>query len=262
MDLRLTFNEDPENYNRFRPTYTEKLFEDVIRFSDLSSSSAALEIGIGTGQATLPFLKTDCKITAIELGDRLAQFTRKKFADYKNLDVITQDFESAPLDENAYDLIYSATAFHWIPPEIGLPKVHRLLKSGGVFAWFSLQPAPAPECAVVHEEIEKVYEKYNRYFSGEKPEIDQRRQNEEKLLARVNAFKQYGFVDIQDKLYHGSRIYNSSDYVALYSTYSDHKAIPECDRIPFLEEIGKAIDRCGGKFTFADTMLLCMGRKS
>lgn len=33
---------------------------------------------------------------------------------------------------NAYDLIYSASAFHWIPEEIGYTKVYKALKPGGV----------------------------------------------------------------------------------------------------------------------------------
>ncbi len=55
MDLRLTFNMDAPTYDRFRPTYTNELFDDVIRFSSLDRNKRALEIGIGTGQATLPF---------------------------------------------------------------------------------------------------------------------------------------------------------------------------------------------------------------
>lgn len=57
MDLRLTFNTAVENYDRFRPTYTEELYEDVIRYAGLDGEKDALEIGIGTGQATPPFLR-------------------------------------------------------------------------------------------------------------------------------------------------------------------------------------------------------------
>jgi 16S rRNA A1518/A1519 N6-dimethyltransferase RsmA/KsgA/DIM1 with predicted DNA glycosylase/AP lyase activity len=153
MDLRLTFNEDAPNYDKLRPTYTDELFDDTIRFSSLSRNKRVLEIGIGTGQATLPFLKTGCKVTAIEIGDKLAQFSREKFTEFKSFEVINQDFESVQLDENAYDLVYSASAFHWIPQEIGLPKIYGLLKSGGVFAWFSIQPVPAQEHTHIHEAL-------------------------------------------------------------------------------------------------------------
>ena len=259
MDLRLTFNEVSEEYGRLRPHYPDALSADVIAYSMLDGASKALEIGIGAGQATLPFLKTGCTLCAVEIGDQLARYSREKFASYERFSVLNQEFESALLDDNTFDLIYSASAFHWIKPEIGLPKVCRLLKSGGVFAWISVKPAPADR--QMHDELEKVYAKYSRYFSGEKPAFDRSAEVCKKQSDRVNAFGQYGFIEIVDKLYHGTRTLNARDYVTLCSTYSDHRAIPEADRIPFLREIENAVDRCGGMFTFADTYLLCMGRK-
>ena len=264
MDLRLTFNEDVQNYDRFRPTYADELFDEAIRFSSLDISKRALEIGIGTGQATLPFLKTGCKVTAIEIGDKLAQFSREKFAKFKSFEVINQDFESVQLDENAYDLIYSASAFHWIPQETGLPKVYRLLKSGGVFAWFSIQPTPSQEHFHIHEALQKVYDEYSRFFGEHKPQLDpqiRQKQVEKKRMERFNALRQYAFVDVNDELYCGSRTFNAKDYTTLISTFSDHKAMPDESRIPFLKEIADTIDRCGGKYTLSDTMFLCMGRK-
>ena len=112
MDLRLTFNEVPEEYDRLRPKYPDTLSVDVIQYSALDKTKKALEIGIGTGQATLPFLKTGCELTAIELGDKLAEFSKKKFKEYERFKVMNQDFETALLEENNYDIIYSASAFH------------------------------------------------------------------------------------------------------------------------------------------------------
>ena len=264
IDLRLTFNEDPLSYDKFRPTYTDELFEDVIHYSSLDSNKEALEIGIGTGQATLPFLKTGSKLTAIEIGDNLAQFSREKFAQFKDFQVINQDFESVQLPENSYDLIYSASAFHWIPIEIGLPKVLRLLKSGGAFTWFSVQPGHAAQHTHINEELQKVYSKYSKYFGTEKPLVDlemKQKQAQEKLLNRSNALKQYGFVDVIGKLYYGSRTFHAEEYTTLISTYSDHKAMPDHDRIPFLNEIAEVINANGGKFTLSDTMIMCIGRK-
>jgi hypothetical protein len=54
MDKRLTFNEDPANYERYRPRYCKELFDSIIEYSRINQTKKALEIGIGTGQATLP----------------------------------------------------------------------------------------------------------------------------------------------------------------------------------------------------------------
>lgn len=265
MDLRLTFNEDASNYDRYRPTYADELFDDIIHFSHLNSSKNALEIGIGTGQATVPFLKVGCKVTAIEIGDKLTQFSRDKFRAYENLTVINQDFESVQLDENAYDLIYAASSFHWIPKDIGLPKVHRLLKSGGVFAWFSIQPAPAEEHTYIHEAMQRIYDAYSSFFGDHRPVLISpqmvHQQVEKKRLDRSEALKQYGFVDVMGTLYKGSRSFGAEDYATLISTFSDHKAMPEEHRISFLKKVTQTIHQCGGTFSFSDTMILGMGRK-
>ena len=67
MDLRTTFNKDEYNYDKTRPDYPSELFEDIFDYANLCSSSIVLEIGIGTGQATLPFLQRGLNLTAVEL---------------------------------------------------------------------------------------------------------------------------------------------------------------------------------------------------
>ena len=260
MDLRLTFNEGPKEYDRLRPHYPANLSAEVIRFSALDKTGKALEIGIGTGQATTPFLQTGCELTAIEIGDRLAQYSREKFAEYERFNVINQDFESVILKENSYALVYSASAFHWIPPEIGIPKVRRLLKPGGVFAWFCVQPGPTRK--PLHNELQRIYMEYDHYFKVGVLPFDRVEKNREILARRAALFEQHGFIDIEEKLFCGTRSLSARDYATLCSTHSDHRAIPEPDRTQLLQKIEDAVERCGGVFTFADTFILCMGKNT
>ena len=253
--LRFKYNEVVLTYDKMRPTYVKELFDDVIQFSSLDSSKKALEVGIGTGQATLPFLKTGCKVTAIELGEALANFSKEKFSEFNNFDVINKDFESVVVKNNTYDLFYSASAFHWIPQEIGYPKVFQLLKSGGVLALFFIRPFPASETDTVHIAIQKVYSNYMP--SSEKPQ----RFNEEECLGIVNTIKQYGFIDANFKLYHNTRTFDAKSYASLISTYSDHRAMQEDKRALFEKEIIDAIDSCGGEFILYDTIDLYLAKK-
>ncbi len=277
MDLRLTFNEVASEYDRMRPLYVKELFDDVIKFTGLNSSKNALEIGIGTGQATLPFLKTGCKVTAIELGNKMAEFTKIKFSEFGNFDVINEDFESIILDDNAYDLIYSASAFQWITPEIGFPKVYQLLKSGGVFAKFNHSLFHAQGYDHVAAAMDKVYDKYRHaFYTDERISLDKvhdkYRQaltsmdpptphSEEKCLWQSNEIKQYGFADVIYKSYHQTLTYDSQSYVSLISTYCDQIALPENTRVQFGKEIKEAIDSNGGEFGLSDTIDLYLAIK-
>ena len=83
--LEWTFNTVAEEYDKWSPEYVSELYEDLFDYQPLTLNSEVLEVGIGTGQATLPILRTGCKLTAVELGDQLAELTRRKFKDYVNL---------------------------------------------------------------------------------------------------------------------------------------------------------------------------------
>ena len=126
-----TFNTVSKTYDKMRPGYPDELYQALFAYAPLNASCAAVEVGIGAGQASLPVLKTGCALTAVEYGDQLAEVCREKFRDYSRFSVITGKFEDAVLPEDAFDLVYSASAFHWVPEEIGYPKVFRILKSGG-----------------------------------------------------------------------------------------------------------------------------------
>ena len=66
-----TFNTQAELYEKMRPGYPKELYDDIFRLIPIDPNSTVVEIGIGGGQATKPFLDTGCRLTAIEYGDRL-----------------------------------------------------------------------------------------------------------------------------------------------------------------------------------------------
>lgn len=73
-----------------------------------------LEIGPGTGQATVELLARAGRVTAIELGPTLAARLRAKIAD-PALTVVPGAFEAVDLPAQTFDLVAAATSFHWLP---------------------------------------------------------------------------------------------------------------------------------------------------
>jgi tRNA G46 methylase TrmB len=51
--LRTSFEEVPELHDRARPTYPGPLFDDLASLGALGDGARVLEIGCGTGKATL-----------------------------------------------------------------------------------------------------------------------------------------------------------------------------------------------------------------
>lgn len=255
MDLRLTFNEDETNYDRFRPTYPDELFTDIIRYSTVHEGSNSLEIGIGTGQATAPFLQMGCKVTAVELGDKLSDFVRRKFKKYNNFTVTTADFMALSLQPNSYDLVYCATAFHWLPMEQGYNKVKDILKHDGTVALFWNHPFPNRQDDRSNIVNRRVYEKY-RPTDKKIAEF-----SEKDCEQRVSQLERFGFKDIEAKLYHRVRTLTSASYIALLNTYSDHRALDIKIKEAFEKEMKASIDSIGGKINIYDTIDLYLARK-
>ena len=255
MDLRLTFNEDEANYDKWRPSYVPELFDEIIGYSDIDETKQALEIGIGTGQATLPILQTKCKLTAIEIGGNLAEYSKRKFDSFSNFEIVNIDFESFYANNNTFDLIYSATAFHWIPEEVGYKKVFDLLKSGGVLALFWNHPFVCRTDDLLHLEIQKVY---NEFRPSNKKLIEFDKSDCTKIVEIIN---QYGFKNCYSKLFHQTRTFTADGYIALLNTYSDHRALPIDVKTKLENGIAAAINSFGGILHVYDTMDLYLAQK-
>lgn len=56
------FDENVVMYDKYRPTYVAELYSDIINYTSITENSNILEIGCGTGNATLPFIKTGATI--------------------------------------------------------------------------------------------------------------------------------------------------------------------------------------------------------
>ena len=253
--LEWTFNTEAEKYEKMRPEYVPELYKDIFNLITIDKTSNVVEVGIGGGQATLPILKTGCKLIAVEYGENFAKLCRQKFKEFSSFSIVTAKFEDFVYDKNACDLIYSASAFHWIPEEVGYTKVFELLKSGGVFARFANHPYKDKGSEEIHEELQKIY---STYMPGAKIGSEC---SEDEAKERADIARKYGFTDVSYKLYHRTRSFTAREYTLLLSTYSDHIAIEEQTRKKFFSEIEIAIDNLGGQITIYDTIDLQLARK-
>lgn len=248
MDLRKTFNIDEYNYDKARPDYPKELFDDIFNYVSLSKSSTVLEIGIGTGQATLPLLNKGCDVTAVELGDKLAKYCSQKFARFDNFNIINSDFLEADFPQMSFDLIYSATAFHWIPKDKGYEKIKSYLKPDGAIALFWNHPFVADKNDETNLANMEIYKKY-RPDDKTPHEFDL-----SKCQEQINELEQYGFKNIQTKVYKRTRRLTSDEYIALIKTYSDHNALPKNTQIAFEMDMKQTIDNVGGVINVYDTI--------
>ncbi len=250
-----TFDSAALDYDKSRPAYPADIYEDIRRYKPIPPGSSVLEIGVGTGKASRPILDTRCHWTGLEPGERLAALARCRYQAYESFSLLNRTFQDFHGDDGSFDLIYAATAFHWIPEDYGYRRVFDLLKPGGAFARFAYHAGPDRGRGALEAEIRALYRKY---MGTESPPAAFGEEDARKLAEKALA---YGFVDIRHSLYHRTKDFTADAYMALLRTYPDHRKMEPSDRRALFDGIHCAIRRHGGIMTVYYTMDLELARK-
>lgn len=258
--LEWTFDTVASTYEKLRPGYVAELYRTLFDYIPIDANSNVLEVGTGSGQATTPILNTGCKLTAVEYGEKFSELLKNKFKEYPKFSVITDKFEDISLEENAFDLVFSASAFHWIPEKIGYEKVFSILKKGGVFARFANHPYRDKGNPALAKEIDELYDEYYYKFHNKKREA-LTEYSEEQAKSQAMIASKYGFTDIRYAMFYRERVFYAQEYIQLLGTYSDHIVIEKPIRTNFFSKIEEAINKHGGTITVYDTIDLQLARK-
>jgi SAM-dependent methyltransferase len=227
--LRTTFDGAARLYDEVRPGYPEELFDDVVSLSGIPPGGRVLEIGCGTGQATLPFARRGFRILCVELGENLAAGARRNLASYPRAEVLTADFEEVPLPEGAFDLAISATAFHWLDPTVAYPKVVRALRPGGTIALFWNEHVHSEASGGFFEAAQEVYERETPEIV--KPDDHKGLPQPHELPDRTTEIEASGLFDgVIRRDYRWDEPYDAEGYLRALSTYSGHMALDPTSR--------------------------------
>ena len=135
---RLAFGHNPIGYDAVRPPYPEVIFLLLKEQGALFPGATTLEIGAGNGLATRQLLALGANpLTVLEPDSRFApllqSLPKPAQCDYQ---IIHRAFEEVQFDDATFDLVVSATAFHWLAPTTRVEKLWQVLKPDGYVALF------------------------------------------------------------------------------------------------------------------------------
>lgn len=258
MSNNKVFNDIISDYAFARPGYPNELYFDIINFAALNKDTEILEIGSGPGQATDYFVKGGYSITGLEIGNKQVDYLSDKYAKYQNFSAICSSFEDYETPDNTFSLIFSATAFHWVAPEIGYPKAYRLLKKGGVLAVFWHMSSIIRQPNEICRELTRIYRKYA-------PELDTYISTDESV-----ALHKQRIADIQTKGLFGLPIYKKYNWndeyttdrlIKLLNSYSDMHEISEDKRHLIFSSVSEYVENNGGKVIVPQEVWLYMVKK-
>jgi SAM-dependent methyltransferase len=206
------------------------LFALLVERCGLGSGSAVLEIGAGTGQATIPMLDLGARVTAIEPGAALVRELLARTAGYR-LVTIETTFEDALVPEASFDIVASATAFHWVDPAVGVRKAAQALRDFGWLAVWSNVYGDPERPDPFHEAIQPLLRSYA-------PELSRPEAARPEDVARPEEANDCSdFDEAEEHVFRWEATHNPAEVRALFSTFSPWIALPAERREPLLDAL-------------------------
>ena len=245
-DHRRLFGGDPGGYDRGRPDYPSRVYEILTGRCGLRSGVATLEIGPGSGLATRRLLALGADpLVAVETDERLATYLSEQLrAEGHPIDLRVEAFEEAALDASSFDLVVSATAFHWLDQAVALAKVGRILKRGGWLAnWWNVF-GDAFGVDAFHEATKHVMAPLGRPAANP----DGRLPFPLDAEARLADLRAAGvFDEIDHEVVPWPARFDPSQIRALYGTFPNVSGLPEPRRSEILDALAAVVESefCG-----------------
>jgi SAM-dependent methyltransferase len=236
--LRATFDDVPELYDRSRPLYPAQRFDDVRDLSGIPARGGILEIGPGTGQATLPLAQAGYEIVGLELGEQLAAFARAKLSDFENVEIINAPFESWNVgDGDKFDAVVAFTAFHWLDPAVRFKKAAELLNPMGALVVATTQHVSPAGSDEFWSQVQEDYDAVDPSEANRPAPAPEEVRDLSREIQESGYFK-----NIATRRYLWDVTYSADEYIAVLDTYSGHRTLEASKRDDLYRRIRKRIE--------------------
>lgn len=242
------FGEVADQYDAARPSYPDELFAAVLEYGSLRAGDAALEIGAGTGKATLGFVARELVVHALEPSAEMARLLRAK-----GVTVEETTFEGWPGRSGSFQLVFAAQAWHWVRGTDRYERAATALTPGGTLALFWNKAREWT--GALSTANDAAYEEHAPHLTSSVGRWELDRTGDE--ISRTARFG-----DATKQVITWEQQYTTDEYVALLGTHSDHRVLPEDQRRRLHEAVGSVIDAQGGSVdVIYDVMLYLATRR-
>ncbi len=236
--LRTTFDSVADSYQQARPEYPAELFDTLIQTAGLTPGDRLLEVGCATGKATLPLARRGLRVTCVEIGPALVVAARQSFTAFPEVDVVECAFEDwDPPAGEPFDLVFAATAWHWLDPAVRYRKAWELLRSSGHLAFWSATHVFPDGGDPFFAELQEVYDEIGEGVPGGAayPRPDELPDDREETE------RSEWFEDVVVRHFDWEVVYTAEEYLRLLDTFSGHIAMEEWQRKRLYAEIRRRL---------------------
>jgi SAM-dependent methyltransferase len=122
----LSFGRVAEDYDRYRPGLPDAVLEWLLP----SDCRIVLDLGAGNGASTGALAGRADRVIAVEPDPRMRALIARHAP---TAHVVAGRAEAIPLEDDSVDSVVVCSAWHWMDPDLAVPEVARVLRSGGTF---------------------------------------------------------------------------------------------------------------------------------
>ena len=256
--LGRTFDLSARLYDEARPGYPEELFEDLVRLCGLPDGGKVLEVGCGTGKATLPLARRGYRILCLEPGANLAAIARRNLSAFvPAVEVEERAFEDWKPGSEAFDVVAAAASFWWVDPAVRYIKTAAALRPAGSAAVFWNAHVSLPGHHGFFEAVQEVYRRHAPELIG-----GPKRPGELPTTLEPGFLETGLFEEMAVRHYPWTETYDTNRYLRLLRTFSDHATLAEASREALLGDVATLIDReFGGRVEKHHVAVLQVARR-
>ncbi|HLZ22020.1 MAG TPA: class I SAM-dependent methyltransferase [Ktedonobacterales bacterium] len=252
--IRRGFDDFAEVFDRTRPVCPPALFDDLLTVAGLQPGIRVLEIGCGTGQATLPLAERGVHITAVELGAQLAARARQRLDRFPFVEVVTSTFEEWQPDRRPFAAVAAFNALHWVAPDVRYSKPAAILTPGGALVVAGCHWAQPADAEPFWREVQTDYQAVG--YPGIPPPLP-----EEILPWHLPLEALAYFDEVLARCYPPYQVvYAAEDYLGMLASQSGTRALAPERRREFLERV-RARLRASPRLTATFVGYLTVGRR-
>lgn len=258
---RLVFGEVADLYDEYRPSYPVLLVEDLIEIAALGGDRAVLEVGAGTGKATLMFAERGLPVTAVEPSAEMAAVARRACSAFPRVRIEEHDFEDWDATGQTFPLIFAAQSWHWIQTPVGFIKASRLLEPGGVLAAFWNRPV-WPEAPARVALVRAYHQAAPGLDPADDPMHPENQFHDDDADWSEPVVETEGLDQPEVRSYASWHTYSTDAYVQLLRTHSATRIMPPEQRAALLDAITSAITAHGDTIALPMRTRLCIARRT
>jgi SAM-dependent methyltransferase len=263
MPPGLVFGEMADVYDAVRPSYADELVPTVLAYADLGDR-AAVEVGAGTGKATVLFAAHGIPIMCLEPDPRMAAVLRRNTARFPQVQVEVAAFEDWQPGGGRFGLLFAATSWHWLDPRRRWDLVHDALEPDGTLAL--LWNPHAVTDAGLHDELGRIDRRHGVADSphhelassyGDEPGTGGDGWGWPVAECRADG----RFADVRAFRFRRDVRYETDRYLGYLSSVGTYRLLPAERRERALAETARLLDKRGGGIDMLHVTDLFLARR-